>query len=603
MVNLAHNPKVQTDVPPRRKVVGLVRVSTVAQSHEDRGGMPRQRAVIDATVERQNLDCLRVYEIADSGTDVLRNPTVLEILQMVKVGVVTGLVVADLDRLFRADQPTDYAILQVFKDTGATIFSGDSEYNLQQKDSALFANIRSAISGFELALMKERQYGACEARRKDGKCPTNQYTLPLGVSYDRAKQEFYYNDQIGKVIELFRLFDSGIHCYRELQRRTGVFSITARNLLRNHLYTGWRNITEKRGAKAVSRTGKTYRKKTKRKEDEVIKRQVIVPGAVSQELFDRVQVIMDRTVRNHHESRRRDEAFNIATGIARCAICGEPLYCCSAKRSSGNRFNYYQCKANYYLYKPRLGGCRQPNIPQPELDRLIKQFAVDRLTDPKTLSAIINDAVRKATDVLCPFPAQPNAETELQQLERREERLIDSMEAGYLTTDEFGTRRDRIKREIAEVKRRHAPVTEKPSMEMDQFARLIVRGAMRLRRLNAPREEKAIIHAIFEEVYVRDASITAFKLRGDLPVPAGQVGEAIARAAIQLPAPFRLRPPEQPLPAGQARCSCCREIKPTDQFYRGRGECKECLSAKAHAAHLRRKKAKKAVAAQSGGQG
>ena len=331
-MSLAHNVQDHTTTPVRRKVVGLCRVSTTGQGHEDRGGLPRQRAVIAATIARQNLDCLRVYEISDSGTDVLRNPTILEILQMVRTGIVTGLVVADLDRLFRPDQPTDYAILQVFKDTGATIFSGDTVYNLDQKDSALFANIRSAISGFELALMKERQHGAKEAKRKEGKCPTNRYTLPLGVAFDRQQQKFIYTDQIGKVVELFRLFDSGIHNFKELERRTGISYNTGRNLIRNQLYTGWRNITEKRGPKTISKTGKSYRKKVKRADNEIIRTRVFEKGAISQEMFDRVQAILARTVYNHLQSKKENEAYNFGVGISFCGHCGSPLYCHSGKR-------------------------------------------------------------------------------------------------------------------------------------------------------------------------------------------------------------------------------------------------------------------------------
>ena len=309
----------ELDSPERKRVLGLIRVSTADQANEDRGGIPRQRRIIEQTIARKNLDCIRIYEIADvSGTQVLNNPDIQEILKLVSSRVVTGLVIADLDRLFRPAQPTDYAILQAFKDTGAIIYSGDTEYDLTNRDSALFANIRSAISGFELQLMKDRQNGAREAKRRQGKCPTNELTLPIGVSFDRKQQRFFYNERIATVVELFRLYDQeGIHNYHELGRRTGLSNLTARNLLRNPLYCGWRVISQKRGDRTTSRTGKLYRKKTNRAPDEVIKVKVIETPAVSQECFDRVQASMDRVVLNHRESRKRDQAFNFGTGITR----------------------------------------------------------------------------------------------------------------------------------------------------------------------------------------------------------------------------------------------------------------------------------------------
>ena len=69
---------------PRRRVVGLLRVSTADQARDDRGGIPRQRRIVEDTIKRKNLDCLRIYEISDvSGTDVRQNADVIEILRLV----------------------------------------------------------------------------------------------------------------------------------------------------------------------------------------------------------------------------------------------------------------------------------------------------------------------------------------------------------------------------------------------------------------------------------------------------------------------------------------------------------------------------------------
>lgn len=153
----------------KRRVVALIRVSTAEQGRDDRGGIPRQRAVIEDTIQRKNLECLRIFEIhACSGTEVLRNSEIQEILKIVSTGV--GLVVADLDRLFRPTEPADYVILQVFKDSGSIIFSGETEYNLANKDSALFASMRSAYSAYEIQLFKDRVRAAHrEKGRRDGR--------------------------------------------------------------------------------------------------------------------------------------------------------------------------------------------------------------------------------------------------------------------------------------------------------------------------------------------------------------------------------------------------------------------------------------------------
>ena len=338
--------------------------------------------MIEQTIATKDLDCLRIYEISDcSGTVVLQNADVQEILRLIGSKVVTGLVVADLDRLFRPTEPTDYAILQVFKDTGAVIFSGDTEYRLQEKDSALFANIRSAISSYELALIKDRAHGAKESKRRAGELPTNHLTLPLGVSYDRQQRRFYYNERIATVIQCFDLFDSGVRNYHELERQTGIHHRTIYNILQRPIYLGWRVIDQKRGEKTVSRSGKHYRKKTQRADDEIIRVRVIKTPAIAQERFDRVQDAIRQTTFNHHATRHRNNVCNLATGLARCGYCAEPVVFSSGKRRSAQRNGQCFCKTELLRLQRRARGCEQPNLKQPELDALILAFAVETLTN------------------------------------------------------------------------------------------------------------------------------------------------------------------------------------------------------------------------------
>lgn len=576
----------------RPRVVGLTRVSTADQGRDDRGGVPRQRQIIEQTIATKNLDCLRIYELSDcSGTQVLHNPDVQEILQLVASKVVDGLVVADLDRLFRPSEPTDYAILQVFKDTGAVIYSGDTEYRLQDKDSALFANIRSAISEYELKLIKERAQGAKEIKRRRGELPTNHLTLPLGVSYDRPNRRFYYNEKIATVTEIFRLYDEeGIHNYHELERRTGIHHRTIYNVLRKPIYTGLRVIDQKRGARAVSRTGKHYRKKTARTSDEIIKVRVLEKPAVSQERFDRVQTSIRQTTFNHQDIRKRNGAVNYGTGVLRCGHCSEIFYCSSGKRRSGNRSGQYFCKRNYYAYRDALGGCKQPNLrAHPEVDALIEAFAI-RMLNAETLTRIIDQSLQRTREVVHPFPQQ-TGESQLAALKQKDKRLLDAYEGGALTVDELRTRREAIKTQIASLQRRGPDQKDDHNISIEELARKVVRGAFRFKRMTSRQDKKAIILALFSEIYVKDRSIIAFKLRDDLHATgAAKLGAGFSTPPIHLPMPFALARIDA-LPEGMRRCSACQTVFPADEFYPRKGQCRRCIATKAHAAYLRRREA------------
>jgi DNA invertase Pin-like site-specific DNA recombinase len=142
------------------RVVSLVRVSTEGQAAEGRAGLERQREVIRRTIRAKNLNCIAHHELIDvSGTAVASDPVIKDIFRSILDGTISGVVVADLDRLYRPDEPQSFAVLQVFKDMGAKIYSGDAEYDLRTKDGLLFSSIRGAIAGFELGLIKERLHG------------------------------------------------------------------------------------------------------------------------------------------------------------------------------------------------------------------------------------------------------------------------------------------------------------------------------------------------------------------------------------------------------------------------------------------------------------
>lgn len=577
----------------RRSAVALLRVSDEEQARDDKGGLPRQQWEIEQIIQRENLDCRHFYVLKGvSGTQVLQNPEVQEILRLIRERVVSCLVVSDLDRLIRISEPADYAIFQVFKDAGAVIYTSQSHFDVSKRDSALFTFMRASFSGFELGLMKDRQQGAREAKRRVGKCPTNELTLPLGVSYNRKQQKFFYNEKIQTVIEAFRLYDEeGITNYHEIGRRLGLLNVTVRNLLRNPLYTGWRVIDKKRGEKTVSRTGKTYRKKIDRNEDDVIRVQVIDVPAVTQACYDRVQAAMDRVCFNHQERRRNEPVQNFGAGIGRCGHCGEILICCSGKKSGGVRHGYYHCKSNHYRYRERLGGCRQPNVRQPELDELIEAFTVQTLTNVRTLTDLVVGSLQRSNELISPFPA-PQTNDQLKSFKEREKRLYDAWEAGEMPISELRARKENLRREVAKLEAREEAERRKPRFELLEFVRLVVRGAMRLKRLNDRQEKKAIILSLFSEIFIKDQTITAFRFRPDVPLIDG-VSETAVKEAIQLEKPFRLAPEPVPIPPGHKRCSCCENVHPLSMYFPNKGQCKPCIKVKMREAHIRRKEKKK----------
>lgn len=587
MVLVAQFPDPMVEGMPR--VVSLVRVSTEGQAAEGRAGLERQREVIRRTIKAKNLYCVAHHELIDvSGTSVASHPVIKGIFRAILDGTISGVLVADLDRLFRPDEPQSFAVLQVFKDMGAKIYSGDGEYDLSTKDGLLFSSIRGAIAGFELGLIKERLQGAKEAKRKAGKCPSGPQTLPLGIGYDRKSEQWQYTPEIGRVIELFRLFDrEGILNYCELGRRTGIHHATVRSILRNPLYTGWRVIDKKRGAKRVSRTGKHYRSKIARGPEDVIRTKVL-DGVITEECFARVQAEMSRTKFNHVTRLENCKSVNLGAGLLLCARCGNPIFYISGKRERGMRHGWVQCKANHYAYKKRLGGCPQRHLRSDHMDETITLLATEVLRTPRHLECIIRASLEKARSSVIQIAPPISQDAQTTELARRDMRLVKAYEDGVLTLDEFRTRREAIRKEREALSRSLTPSKPQTPDGLATLARLVVKAAMRFPKTKDPMVRKKIIAEIFAEIHVRDRQVIGFRFResffGEAQLPEG--------SSIMLSTPLPVGDQPEQLPEGIRRCIRCGEAKPVSSFYRRLNRCDCCRRVEEHDRYIRRKSGK-----------
>jgi hypothetical protein len=158
-----------------------------------------------------------------------------------------------------------------------------------------------------------------------------------------------------------------------------------------------------------------------------------------------------------------------------------------------------------------------------------------------------------------------------------------------LTLEELRSRREAIKVQIAAIQRKPDDRKHEHDIPVEEFVRKVVRGAFRFKRMTDRKEKKAIILSLFSEIYVKDRSVIAFKFREDFGVvDQVKLGAGFSTPPIHLPEPFTLELAD-PLPQGMRRCSGCRKISPATDFYPRKGQCRDCIAVKAHAAYFRRR--------------
>ncbi len=502
--------------PERKKVIGLVRVSTQQQAEDDRGGMPRQYAVIERTIQAQNLHCIEIVELAGvSGTEVRSNPEIKRILKMIETREIHGVVVADLDRLLRPAQFEDLALFDVFSSAEASVYCGEALYDFSSPEGKFMATVRTAFSGLERQLILKRSKGAVDALCRAGKHPFGIRQLPRGITYDRKTSKWHVTEDISPVLEAFRLVDQdAVHNVAKVSRLTGINERALHNLLRNSLYMGLRRYATGRSEKKVlSKRGKLYKPKILLPADQIIEVKVLENPPVDPARFARVQAVLASTTKAW-KAEKRGKPINLVRGLSRCASCRSRLYF-SQDRRRPKSGGYYFCSQHYYKNnKSKRCSCGAPNIPKGDLDRATSLFLSDVLTRPSTVRAVLDHSIEATTSnaVRSAGIAPGFIDHKL-----RRKRIKNGFEEGLYSAEEAKQRLAQVDaEESALLQSRERFEAARRSQVSEKLIRAVVKGALGIRRMTDPAWRLKLMRSMLSEIHFAGGQITAFKLHPSL---------------------------------------------------------------------------------------
>jgi DNA invertase Pin-like site-specific DNA recombinase len=496
------------------KVVALLRVSTEEQAKDDRGGLLRQKDAVELTIQKKELECVEIVTLTGvSGTEVRQNPEIIRILRMIENRELGGVVVADLDRLMRPARGEDYALIDVFTDAKARIFTSGMEFDLGHPVGKLLIQFILGVAEFERQLILDRTMKSVRRLCKDGQHPFGPDQLPRGVLYDRATREWKTNEKILPVLEAYRLIDEeGIHNIAEVARRTGINERALHNLVRNPIYVGWRiYATGREARKVISKRGRAYKRKVPLPEAEIIRVLVFPTPPVTMERFNRVQTILRASFKAWKSQRSDRPDYNLLRSVARCDRCESRLYF-SQDRRRPNTGGYYFCSKNYYKNEEsKKCSCGASNQSKVILDGVIEGFMEKVLSQRAVLRSMIlhsidaNTANRAQPPVAKPAPAN---------FDLRRKRLKDGFENGIYSAAEVKERLAAIDAEelsLKQVNINQAKAARLPQVE--KLVGVIVNGAYAFRRIADSTWRLRVIQRMFSAIYLADCQVTRFTLQ------------------------------------------------------------------------------------------
>ncbi|BCU76393.1 hypothetical protein llg_11080 [Luteolibacter sp. LG18] len=555
--------------------------------------MDRQREAIERVVAGKGYQLVDSVELVDvSGTAVLHAPETIALLERIARREIDVIVASEMSRIIRPDDLSTFSFLEACKRNGVILDCGGTLHDFASPEGYLAGGIQALLGGHERMQMLRKMMASKEKRRANGKHPGSWITLPLGIGYDRKKDKYIFTPELGRIIEAFRLMDEDrIRSLAEVGRRANIHPASVRTLLSNPVYKGVRVYDKmadptRKIEKAHGRQG--YRPKIARPKERVIRVRIFEAEdqPVSDERWERVQRILESTLRNHEVFVSERVVGNLATGVAHCGFCGLRMYAKTLlkTRADGSRSRgYYICRSHHETMTNRPGNfrCAQSWNRKEVIDELFTEFVEKFLADPEFTSSVLRQARAKQGEKIVSISVGEPIQAKLDELAKRDERILAALEAGALAIGEAKQRRERIAEERATLLKSIGGSSH-PGRAVEQesgpWSLLEDRGKWMASA--SVRERKAFIARLFSEIYLRGDSVSAFRLAPTLVASNDPVWGFAATFPVALDPPFRLPsgdPSAAELPAGHRFCRGCNQAKPESGFYDPkRSRCKEC---------------------------
>lgn len=472
-----------------KRVIELVRVSSSGQAEDDKGGIPAQHAANERTASMYGLEIVSTLEMVDvSGTAVLEDARFRRLLKDLKRDDIDGVVTREFSRLMRPENLDDFYIIGRFQEANKLLFLPDGPVDFTSRSGRLLGGIRALIAGEEREAIRERMMGGKEALRRQGRWAAGLHQLPFGVAYDQKTYKFSYKPEAEKVREIYRRFLAGDQNYDALSDYLGMARGTARNILEHSIYKGvlvyekQRDLSSK-GVRAVRERysgdsldeGKPNRdrRKIERSPEETYRHKVIDPGLISEQDWDRVQVLIAQKAANNLRQRTKTGHF-VYNGFVWCAKCkangkdarlhtlrnqfDRYYYLCSKKTEKSPETGECLCPYTGFMNRDRL---------EPQLDEVVSKV----LIDPNRLQQIY-DAHQDELQSKVRMEDRSRLEAHYKSLVEKRRRIKEFGEDGLITKAEFIEDLQKVEKEIRNAYDLLTRANPKPTWSVEQVTDL-----------------------------------------------------------------------------------------------------------------------------------
>ena len=336
------------------KVAIYLRKSRDEDNEAKEETLARHEKMLNDYCKRNKLNVVAIYKEVVSGESIANRPEMQRLLEDVNLGLYTGVVCIEIERLSRGNQIDQCEILEVFKKSNTKIYTLQKIYDLSKEE------IDEEFFEFSL-FMSRREYKIIRRRMERGRAQAMKegyYTgsiTPYGYTKVKDGRGFVLVAD-PKEAEIVRLI------FEKYAGGDGILTI-CRYLNDKGILTRkgckWGNATLRQILTNPTHIGKIN----------VIKRDDVYEGKhegiIDVETFNTVQAIL-----NSHETKVKGKQAlkNPLATILKCGICGRVMRRCPNGRGS-------------YVYRCITHGCKNRRIVCPAIETALLEKLKTELKD------------------------------------------------------------------------------------------------------------------------------------------------------------------------------------------------------------------------------
>jgi len=355
----------------------------------------------------------------------------------VKVDVV---LVHKLDR-FARNRYDSVIYRKILSQAGAKLLAVDQPIG-DGPESVLLESLLEALAEYYSQNLAKEVMKGMKENAYQGKF--NGGWVPLG--YDVVDGRYVINEKEAEIVRLiFSMFAEG-YSYKKIQEELNARGYKTKRgnpfgknslyeILRNPKYAGYYVFN-----RAPRRLDGKRNWRRKKKPEEVIVVPGAVPAIVSEELFQKVQKMLD--ARKRVSPRQRSDVLYILTGKVFCGKCGAAMVGNSRRRKAGDKpTRYYECNRRL-----RTRECDNKRVNKEFLENYVLSKIEENVLSPDNLPELAKRIVALARERdKESIRREKEVRKELDEVNRKIDNIVKAVEDGSLDYDILSSRLKELK--------------------------------------------------------------------------------------------------------------------------------------------------------------